>query len=60
MYEVHAKLFDRLVILSGLPGCMPGQQPFASGYLPGIGVLKTSREKRFCKCCGKMVGNTFR
>ena len=39
IYEVCSKLFYRMVVISMLPGCLPGNQPFASGYLPGIGDI---------------------
>ena len=39
IYEVCSKLFHRVVVISMLPGCLPGNQPFASGHLPGIGVF---------------------
>ena len=36
---ICSNVFCRLVVISKLPGCLPGKQPFASGYLPGIGVF---------------------
>ena len=56
IYEVCSKLFYRVVPISMLPGCLPGNQPFASGYLPGIGVFWKSHLKMVGKLYGKMFG----
>ena len=56
-YEVCSKFFYRLAMISELPGCLPGNRPFASGYLPGIVVFWRVIWKWLVNCTKKDLVN---